>query len=95
MLLHAATFQWPRFARRRADRHSNGKFKQAVRVHAWDGASRGKSYTSCRVPGRPPEAGLRDSRVMQRAAAEWREAGAEDRPGIHEVGIGHDVFGER
>ena len=31
---------------------------------------------------------------MQRPAAEWREAGAEDQTGVDQLGIGDDAFGE-
>src|SRR5687768_13557901 len=32
--------------------------------------------------------------VMDRSAAERREAGAEDEPRVHEVGVGHDAFAQ-
>src|SRR5574341_446103 len=33
--------------------------------------------------------------VIQRSAGERREAGAEDEPGVREIGVGHDPFVDR
>src|SRR5262245_48217614 len=38
--------------------------------------------------------GLARGEVMERTAAEGREAGAEDEAGVDQLGVGHDAFGE-
>src|SRR5260370_9215943 len=42
-----------------------------------------------------PLIGLPVFQVVQRPAAEGRETGTEDEPGVGEIGVGDDAFGDR